>query len=661
MTAFKRLFFIAVLGCSPSLHAADTFVSHYESLHGMSVRSADQSVADASRKQQQVVPIELSFEAFGRRFDLDLEPNDRVLDALPQEAAYAGVAAYRGHLAGNSESWARIVMFDGMPRGIVWDGATMYAIEAPGDSSVDTVEPVIFRLADLNIVPGTMTCDAHAVSGNAATVYASMKGEWSAPVAQAAGAVSEITVSVMSDARFTASQGGSTGAAAAITARFNNVDGWFSEQVGVQLNVQLIETFDDTSDPFDATLVPNELLDQLSEYRLQTPEHRAYGLTHLYTGRDFEGTTVGIAWRGALCDNYFSAGLSQGSNRLTTDSLIAAHEIGHNFNAEHDGDPTGSCPSEPETYIMAPRVNGSEQYSACSIEVMQEEAATARCVAALPAIDVGIEQADQASTVLLGANTVIDYEVSINGTVEVADVVADFTLPDVLALDSIATSTGNCSSGAGSVSCALGTLAGLSSHTITITATPVAVGAGTLSAEVTTTDTDERATNDRSDLRLTVDPAVDLVVNAPGTAPTFVDTSTTVTVRLENLSPLPASNVVLSATLGNGLQVTAASWPLGSCSVAARQIDCQASSFAAQSSATLSITATAVATGSQSVTVNISSAEADANPGDNSASGAVNVVTPGGDADEGGGGAVNAFWLLLMALATVLAPRRRRA
>ena len=57
---------------------------------------------------------------------------------------------------------------------------------------------------------------------------------------------------------------------------------------------------------------------------------------------------------------------------------------------------------------------------------------------------------------------------SVDGTLNAADVVADFTLPDVATVDSIATSSGTCSSGAGSARCELGDLPGLSQHTVTM-------------------------------------------------------------------------------------------------------------------------------------------------------------------------------------------------
>jgi hypothetical protein len=656
MKAHKLLLAATFLAFSPALHAAQTYVSHFETLQGMTVHKAAHQVDGADQLGSVSQPMVLSFEAHGQRFDLDLVVNDRVLAALPEGPAYESVSAYRGQLLGNAESWVRIVMYDGMPRGLVWDGETMFAIEAPGDSAVETSEPVIYRLADLNILPGTMTCGADSLSGNAQKMYASMSGGLEDAVAQAPGAVSEITMSIIGDSSFTADQGSDEAAAAAITTRLSNVDGYFSEQVGVQLNVQLIETFDAATDPFDDTLDSGDLLNQLSLYRDRTSAHNSQGLTHLFTGRDVwsgsasNTSAVGVAWLGGLCDQLVGAGLSEGRAGAVTDSLIVAHEIGHNFGAEHDGAVGSSCELEAETFIMAPSVNGNDQFSACSITIMQAEAAGASCVSALPAIDVGIERNDQLSTVLLGANTVINYEVSVNGTLGVTDVVADFTLSPVFALDSIATSTGNCDSGAGTASCSFGNLTGLSSHTVTITGTPVAVGTGTLSASVSTPDADERAANNQDSLQLTVDPAVDLVVGTPATSPAFVDTSTTVSATLDNLSTLQASNVSLSITLDAGLRAESADWSIGSCTVSAQQIDCQAGSFDPQSSSSLSITATTLSLGMQDVSVSITSDEDEANPSDNTASRAVNVVSPQGEEEDSGGGSPSPLLLLLLAL-----------
>ena len=191
MNALKYLLVMATLMLSHTLHAAEVFVSHYEPLHSMTAHVADSKSANISQKSQSNETAALRFEALGKTFDLNLEANDQLMASMPADAAFADVYAYRGRLANNPDSWVRIVMFDGMPRGLIWDGETMFAIEAPGDSAVEISSPVIYRLADLIIAPGTMSCDAQSISGNAAKALATMKSELKTAVLESAGAVTE--------------------------------------------------------------------------------------------------------------------------------------------------------------------------------------------------------------------------------------------------------------------------------------------------------------------------------------------------------------------------------------------------------------------------------------------------------------------------------------
>ncbi|MGH8308590.1 MAG: M12 family metallo-peptidase, partial [Steroidobacteraceae bacterium] len=59
----------------------------------------------------------------------------------------------------------------------------------------------------------------------------------------------------------------------------------------------------------------------------------------------------------------------------------AAHEIGHNFDAPHDGDTGAACASTPQSFLMAPRLNGSQQFSSCSIDQMARLATSGWCLA----------------------------------------------------------------------------------------------------------------------------------------------------------------------------------------------------------------------------------------------------------------------------------------
>ncbi len=63
------------------------------------------------------------------------------------------------------------------------------------------------------------------------------------------------------------------------------------------------------------------------------------------TGRNLETQTVGIAYISGLCSAEFGTSLSQSGLDTMRAALIAAHEIGHNFGAPHDGE--GNCATTP--------------------------------------------------------------------------------------------------------------------------------------------------------------------------------------------------------------------------------------------------------------------------------------------------------------------------
>ncbi len=335
------------------------------------------------------------------------------------------------------------------------------------------------------------------------------------------------------------------------------------------------------------------------------------------------------------------------------DSLVAAHEIGHNFGAPHDGEVGSPCEAETGMFLMSPQLNGSDQFSACSITEMSDDIAAASCITALPAVDMEVTLASS-STVLFGANATLNYDVTNNGMLDGTNVSVDITLPANVTFNSATPSMGTCTSGAGTVNCALGDVPGFSSRTIDISVTPASIGQGSLSATVTA-DVDERPANNQETLQLSVDPAVDLVVGVPTGSDIRLNQSTTVTATLENRATIDATGVNLTISLGNALQATSASWALGTCTVTAQQVTCQASNFAAQSNSAVSVTATGVAAGNPNITVSLASVEADLVPGDNSANGRLEVKDP---KDKDGGGSAGPLFLTLLLVFALL--RRRR-
>jgi len=64
------------------------------------------------------------FDAYGRRFSLELQPNDRLVQGLPAAArSQLGTAQLlRGKLEGVKGSWVRLTQVGAGLEGAIWDG-----------------------------------------------------------------------------------------------------------------------------------------------------------------------------------------------------------------------------------------------------------------------------------------------------------------------------------------------------------------------------------------------------------------------------------------------------------------------------------------------------------------------------------------------------------
>jgi hypothetical protein len=122
------------------------------------------------------------------------------------------------------------------------------------------------------------------------------------------------------------------------------------------------------------------MLAEVSDWRIDSPRQRNTGLTHLFTGRNIDGRVVGMAYVNAVCSRRFGASLSESTTAPSFSALIAAHEIGHSFGAPHDGESGSACATTPQDFLMAPRINGSQQFSACSLAQMQPRLEAASCL-----------------------------------------------------------------------------------------------------------------------------------------------------------------------------------------------------------------------------------------------------------------------------------------
>ena len=618
----------------------------------------------------------LDFTAFGRSWRLELAPNARLSAALGRSAAArdAGVELYRGRIAGAPASWLRLTRGgDGRWAGLMWDGDELYALESTSalrladdadhnadisaDAGADTARlapgpggaPVVFRLADMRLAPGALGC---AVADGPDSPADSAKAGFDGLVRELAKTVeSEIDIAVLGDADFAARH---PDPVAALATRLNNIDGIFSEQVGVTINVTDFRVFTAANDPFTDSTDPTTLLADLGNYKSGQPDLRNLGLVHLYTGRDLDDSTAGIAYTRALCSSRFGAGLSEGRRTVITDSLIGAHEIGHNFGSPHDGEDGSVCESTPQNFLMAPRLNGSSTFSACSLEQMAPQVASAFCLKALPDADMTIAAVASPATVLEGGTVNLELTASNLGTATAELVSISVDLPSGVNLRDAGTL---CTAAASGAECTIGTVAAGGSATANLTLAAVDAGSVTLAAEVRA-DSDTQPANNTAGASLRIDPAADLGIALQAPASLTRGARAMLDLTVTNASLRTATGVVVTVSTPSFLE-PAVTPGTADCTVTAGEVRCEAAALAGGSTLAIELAVDAALEGTGTVEATVSAAQGDPDTGDNTASRSIEVSSTAAATSAGGGGGGHGLWLLLLTAGCLAAARRR--
>jgi len=133
----------------------------------------------------------------------------------------------------------------------------------------------------------------------------------------------------------------------------NNVSLAYERDVSVTFLLDgLIVRTSQADDPYTST-DPNTLLDQFRMWWNANQGAQVRDLAHLFTGRQLDGSVIGLAYLGVVCTNpNWSYGLSESRYTLNVSNRTAltAHEIGHNFSGTH-------C-SGSDCHIMCPTLGG---------------------------------------------------------------------------------------------------------------------------------------------------------------------------------------------------------------------------------------------------------------------------------------------------------------
>jgi hypothetical protein len=535
--------------------AQDFRVLHHERLLHLALDRRDDAGAAARSRATR-----LRFDALGRAFDAELEPNARLLANLDPRAhpTLAHLELYRGSLAAQAGTWVRVGLLDGELHALIWDGAELYGIEPARrlrghleDGDEPDRELVIFRLSD---VQGTLNDEVIAPAG--ASPYAAFVSDLHAASATTAPQ-ERLDLALVADTEFANSH---PDVDAELLLRANYVDGIYSEQLGLQINVIDTQSSNREPDAFSST-DPTTLLESFRDYRSSSASLRSSALAHLFTGRELDGDVVGIAYMNAVCDES-GVGLTEASDSVFHDSLITAHEIGHNLGAPHDAEAGSPCESTPPDYLMAPRLSGSDQLSQCSVSQIESMLARARCLGTAYAGDVRVALASAPST-LLGDELGVHISVDSLSQEANANVVVEFraTLADIASATSGAGH--ECTIVDGEVRCALGTFAAGAHDDIDVVLSGRSAGVADLQATALASN-DTNPANNVAVSALEIEPAVILEVDVePGTVTLGSGDAAPITITLANASTLTATDVTVE--LSSPFELTDLDGAAGAC------------------------------------------------------------------------------------------------
>jgi hypothetical protein len=288
-------------------------------------------------------------------FDLVVEPFDIRTDDYRAVAASGGTMtelartpshSFRGKVRGRDGTVVRLYLDGSKVQGVIVTPSETFFVEPARDLSAAAGSKDFVFYAASDVKPVEADCVEATLGGKVAAEAARAKTTAAAAVTSPTpddsfAPMPQARVATEADFEFYQLDGSSTQATNDdINNIMTQVDGIYEAQLGVSLRVVFQRVWTTNTDPYTKTAASDALGELADNYDASfgTGGPPSRDVTHMFTGKDFDGSTIGIAYRGVVCDiPDASYGISQsrfsGTNSLRV--TVTAHEIGHNFGATH--------------------------------------------------------------------------------------------------------------------------------------------------------------------------------------------------------------------------------------------------------------------------------------------------------------------------------------
>jgi len=273
------------------------------------------------------------------------------------------IKTYSGYLNDDPSSSIRITSYQGQLSGYINSASGKFFIEPTERlTGIKDGQHVIYHEKDvIDTIHGT------CAASQAQRRKSNFKPTESSSAKSSGCRTYEIAIAV--DHSYYLDHGGTSGAIAQSTSVMNMVAGDYDDAFSEEIRFEIVEHWVSTCsscDPWTSSADAENLLNSFTSWG-PNGFNNSHDLGQLWTNRDIffrdsNGTpffsTVGLAWLGVVCGSFRYHILEDFTNTNWALRVLVTHEMGHNFDSDHDAPGT--------SFIMSPSINNTTTWSTAS-------------------------------------------------------------------------------------------------------------------------------------------------------------------------------------------------------------------------------------------------------------------------------------------------------
>lgn len=274
-------------------------------------------------------------------------------DGVLTEAPAPPPCTYRGTLAERPDSQIAATLTNGQLTALILCSDRMWGLQplAGIQDDADPATHVVYRLEDLRPIEADVRTDMLLPPGRPKFADDGEPSAHGGPRDLPCSLVCEIAFDA--DYEFYRLSGSSVANTVAdIEQVLNGLEFIYERDTQIVYELTTVIVREAEPDPYTSN-DPYTLLEQFrSEWR-HNQSAVVRDTAHLMTGKFLTGDVVGLAWVGVICDLDYGYGLSRSrfTNNMVYRVGLTAHEVGHNWDAEH-------CDGDEDCFIMCSMLGG---------------------------------------------------------------------------------------------------------------------------------------------------------------------------------------------------------------------------------------------------------------------------------------------------------------